>query len=130
MQKEFRVTKHSRISEALRELVFEPRLELNEALDKYYAPGYTHRSDGTSLDRAAFAEMVAATRSRIVSGTVTVLDELRDGPTYAERHVFEITMVDGSTLRREVSVFGSYAEDGRFRRLSETGFSVGPDGTR
>ncbi|MFF3440138.1 hypothetical protein [Streptosporangium sp. NPDC002721] len=121
---------HARISEALRELVFEPRLELDEALDKYYAPGYTHRSDGTSIDRAEFVEMVAGTRSRIVSGTVTVLDELRDGSAYAERHVFEITMVDGSTHRREVSVFGSFAEDGRFRELSETGFSVAPDQTR
>ncbi|WP_440065856.1 hypothetical protein [Streptosporangium sp. OZ121] len=121
---------HSRISEALRELVFEPRLELDEALDKYYAPGYVHRSDGTSLDRAEFAEMVARTRSQIVSGTVTVLDELRDGPTYAERHVFEITMLDGSTLRREISIFGSFAEDGRFQHLSETGFSVSPDETR
>ncbi|MEU8379927.1 hypothetical protein [Streptosporangium sp. NPDC048865] len=121
---------HARISEALRDLVFEPRLELDEALDKYYAPGYTHRSDGTSLDRAEFAEMVARTRSRIAGGTVTVLDELRDGSTYAERHVFEITMVDGSTQRREISIFGSLAEDGRFQELSETGFSVGPDEPR
>ncbi|MFI7611520.1 hypothetical protein ACIBP6_09915 [Nonomuraea terrae] len=120
----------ARISDALRELAFEPVLELGEALDKYYAPGYIHRSDGKSLSRAQFAEMVAGIRSRTAGGTVTVLDELRDGSTYAERHVFEITMLDGSTLKREISIFGSFADDGRFQELSETGFTVSPDETR
>jgi hypothetical protein len=120
---------YSRISEAIRELAFESKLELSEALDKYYAPDYVHRSDGKTLNRAEFAEMTADNRSRVVSGTVSVLDELRDGSTYAERHVFEITMVDGSTIRREIAIFGSFAEDGRFQQLSETGFDLGPDET-
>ncbi|TDD39354.1 nuclear transport factor 2 family protein [Nonomuraea terrae] len=89
-----------------------------------------HRSDGKSLSRAQSAEMVAGIRSRTAGGTVTVLDELRDGSTYAERHVFEITMLDGSTLKREISIFGSFADDGRFQELSETGFTVSPDETR
>ncbi|MFJ5215212.1 nuclear transport factor 2 family protein [Streptomyces sp. NPDC088354] len=118
---------HARISEALTALVFEPRLPLDEALDTYYAPDYTHRSDGTTMDRAEFAAMVARTRAGITRGTVTVLDELRDGSAYAERHVFEITLADGSTQHREIAVFGTFAEDGRFRHLSETGFSVAPD---
>ncbi|MGQ5261190.1 hypothetical protein ACTWLT_10580 [Micromonospora sp. ZYX-F-536] len=113
-----------RISDALRQVAFEPTLDVNEALDRFYAPDYTHRSDGKTLDRAEFAEMVARVRSQIVSGTVTVLDELRDGSRYAERHVFEITMADGSTARREIAVFGSFAEDGRFQHLSETGFDL------
>ncbi|PZG04940.1 nuclear transport factor 2 family protein [Nonomuraea aridisoli] len=123
------MTTFSRLSDALRELALEPELELGEALDKYYAPGYVHRSDGKALDRAQFAEMVAGIRSRLAGGTVTVLDELRDGSTYAERHVFEVTMVDGATLKREIFVFGSFADDGRFQELSETGFTVGPDET-
>lgn len=32
---------HARISEALRALVFEPNLEVHQALDRYYAPDYT-----------------------------------------------------------------------------------------
>lgn len=118
---------HARISEALRALVFEPRLPLDEALDTYYAPDYTHRSDGTTMDRPEFAAMVARTRAGITQGTVTVLDELREGSVYAERHVFEITLADGSTQHREIAIFGTLAEDGRFRHLSETGFSVAPD---
>ena len=118
---------HARISEALRALVFEPRLELRQVLDQYYAPDYTHRSDGRTLDRAEFAELAGHMRGQVAEGTVIVLDELRDGATYAERHVFRITLTDGSTQHREVAVFGTYAEDGRFRHLSETGFSVEPD---
>lgn len=119
---------YARISEALRALVFEPdaRAELDQVLDRYYAPDYTHRSEGKTLNRDEFAKMVARVRSQVAEGTVTVLDELRDGPAYAERHVFRIALKDGSVQNREVAVFGSFAEDGRFRHLSETGFDTGP----
>lgn len=42
---------HTRISEALQALVFEPEagVELHQVLDRYYAPDYTHRSDGNTL---------------------------------------------------------------------------------
>ncbi|MEU5903405.1 hypothetical protein [Micromonospora sp. NPDC047527] len=113
-----------RISDALRAVAFEPTRDLTEALDEFYAPDYTHRSDGKTINRAEFAQMVTEVRGQIVSATVTVLDEQRDGLHYAERHVFEITMVDGSTAKREIAIFGTYAEDGRFRHLSETGFDL------
>jgi hypothetical protein len=122
---------HARISEALRALVLEPEagVELDQVLDRFYAPDFTHRTDGEVLDRSAFAAMVAATRKQVAGGTVTVLDELSDGTAYAERHVFRITMADGSTQQREVAIFGTHAEDGRFRHLSETGFDVTTDET-
>jgi hypothetical protein len=113
---------HARISEAVRELALEPTLPFEEALDKYYAPEYQHRNDGETLDRAGFAAMVAGFRDRIASGTVTVLDELRDGSTYAERHVYDVTLTDGTRIHRELAVFATYAPDGRFRTISETGF--------
>ncbi|MEV0715092.1 nuclear transport factor 2 family protein [Asanoa sp. NPDC050611] len=112
----------ARISEAVRELALEPTLPFEEALDKYYAPDYEHRNDGATLDRAGFAAMVEGFRGRIANGTITVLDEVRDGSTYAERHVYAVTMKDGSRLHRELYVFATYAPDGRFRTLSETGF--------
>ncbi|TFV29676.1 nuclear transport factor 2 family protein [Streptomyces sp. T1317-0309] len=122
---------HARISEALRALVFEPEpgLDLQQILDRYYAPDYTHRSDGKTQRRDEFAEMVAHIRGEVTEGTVTVLDEIRSGDTYAERHTFHITTKDGSTQHREVTIFGTFAEDGRFRHLSETGFSIDPDET-
>jgi hypothetical protein len=115
---------YARICDAVRELAFQPTLPPAEALDRYYTPDYTHRADGKVLDRAGFAEMVAGLRSRIVRGTVTVLDEVRNGSTYAERHVYNVTMSDGSELHREIYFFAQYAPDGRFRSVSETGFDL------
>ncbi|WUD77821.1 nuclear transport factor 2 family protein [Streptomyces sp. NBC_00510] len=116
----------ARISEALRALVFEPEpgVALDEVLDRYYAPDYTHRSDGDVLTREEFAAMVAGIRPRITGGTVTVIDEVGDGTTYAERHVFHLTLTDGSTQHREIAIFGTHAGDGRFSHLSETGFDL------
>jgi hypothetical protein len=119
---------YAHISEALRALLFEPDTgeELDQVLDRYYAPDYTHRADGKTLDRSEFAEMVAHARSQVAGGTVTVLDEFREGSAYAERHVLNITLRNGATQDREVAIFGAYAPDGRFRYLSETGFGIDP----
>lgn len=75
------------------------------------------------MDRAAFIAMVTDIRGWIRGGTVRVLDELSTGDVYAERHVFTITMNDGSTAEREVAVFGRFAEDG----LTAAGTSVAGD---
>jgi hypothetical protein len=115
---------YARISDALRDLVFDQKLPVAEALDKYYDPGYVHRSEGISSDRRAFAHMVADMRARVASGSVVVLDELRLDRAYAERHIYELTMVDGVALRREVYLFGTYAVDGRFQELNETAVSL------
>ncbi|MBV2355452.1 nuclear transport factor 2 family protein [Streptomyces sp. J2-1] len=119
---------HARISEALRALVFapEPGVELSEAVDRFYSPDYTHRADGRTIDRESFTRMAAGFRDLIEEGTVTVLDEVSDGSVYAERHVFHIRLKDGTTQHREVALFGTLAEDGRFRHLSETGFDITP----
>ncbi|MET9880080.1 nuclear transport factor 2 family protein [Actinacidiphila glaucinigra] len=119
----------ARISEALRALVFEPEpgVALDEILDRYYAPDYTHRNNGDVLSREQFAAMVAGLRNRVTGGTLTVVDEICDGTTYAERHTYRVTLADGSTLHREVAVFGTHAEDGRFRHLSDAGFDLPGD---
>jgi len=119
---------YARISDALRALLFEPDsgAELNQVLDRYYAPDYTHRTDGKTLNRDEFAEMVARVRSQVAEGAVSVLDELRDGSEYAERHVFYIRLKNGAAQDREVAIFGTFAEDGRFRHLNETGFDLDP----
>ncbi|MFJ2080994.1 hypothetical protein ACI2KV_23955 [Micromonospora chokoriensis] len=116
-----------RISDAIRDVAFEPRLALEEALDKYYAPGLIHIADGRTRDRAAFGEMVAGIRSNVVEGTVTVLDELYDGLNYAERHRYRMTMADGTVVHREMYYFATLAEDGRFQQVHESGFDVDPE---
>ena len=119
---------YARISDALRALLFEPEsgAKLDQVLDRYYAPDYTHRTEGKTLDRREFAEMVAQARSQVAEGAVTVLDELRDGSAYAERHVYHIMLKNGLTQDREVAIFGTFAPDGRFRHLSETAFDIDP----
>ncbi|MDX3352394.1 hypothetical protein PV703_03450 [Streptomyces sp. ME01-24h] len=69
-----------RISDAIRESAFQPSRALDHVLDTYYAPDYVHRSNGRTMDRAGFARMVAGIRGRVVEGSVTVLDEVYDGP--------------------------------------------------
>jgi hypothetical protein len=54
------------------------------------------------------------------TGTVRVIDELSDGPRYADRHVVEAVKRDGSRVEMEVYVFAEFAADGRFRRIEET----------
>jgi len=119
---------YARISDALRDLLFEPDsgADLAEVLDRYYTPDFTHRTDGKTVNRHEFAELVAGVRNQVAKGSVTVLDELRDGSTYAERHVFHIALKSGVTQDREVSIFGTFAADGRFRHLNETGFDIDP----
>jgi hypothetical protein len=121
---------YARINDALMALLFEPDsgADLDQVLDRYYSPDYTHRTDGKTLDRDEFADMAARVRSQVAGGTVTVLDELRHGSVYAERHVYHIALKNGATQDREVAIFGTFAEDGRFRHLSETGFDLDPAG--
>jgi hypothetical protein len=117
-----------RISDALNALLFKPvpGAPVDEVLDRYYAPDFVFRTEGRTLDRAAFAAMAEAARDQVADGAVTVLDELRDGPAYAERHVYRLTTKGGGAQAREVMIFGTYAGDGRFQQLSEAGFDLDP----
>jgi hypothetical protein len=113
-----------RISDAIRAVAFEPSLTVEQAVDQYYAPDFTHQSDGRTLDRAGFLQMVTGIRSRVAEGEVTVLDEFFEGANYAERHRYRMTLTDGTTVHREMFYFATFAEDGRFRTVHETGFDV------
>ncbi|MFI6757525.1 carboxymuconolactone decarboxylase family protein [Micromonospora sp. NPDC050417] len=125
---------HVRISDALLAVALDPTEDLETALNRYYAPGYTHRAEGREMDWAEFRQMVVAIRGQIRGGTVTVLDEVVDGDQYAERHRYRITMNDGTIAQKEVVVFGRFAPDGRFAELGETGVEIGdksaPEGPR
>jgi hypothetical protein len=116
-----------RISDALRELVFDRRLTVEDALDKYFAADYSHRNGGIRLTRAEFAAMATGAREEIAHGTTTVLDEFRVGDRYSERHVLDVVKKDGSTERAEIYIIGRYANDGRFASLNEAGFPLPGD---
>jgi hypothetical protein len=114
---------YARISDALNALLFkqEPGAAVDDVVDRFYAPDFTFHTDGKTLDRGQFAAMAAAARGQFADGTVTVLDELRDGSAYAERHLYHLTTKTGATMDREIAIFGRYAADGRFQQLSEIG---------
>ena len=108
------------IASALHDLLLAPDLDLDEALDRHFAPDYRQRTDGRWADRAGFAEHIAHLRQVVVGGSVEVVEELADGTRYADRHIVDVTKKDGSSVRMEVYVFGEFAPDGRFRRIEET----------
>jgi hypothetical protein len=119
---------HIRIMDALRDLVFDPDpgVPLGDVVDRYYNADYTHRTGGVVLNRSEFQAMVAGARTQIARGSGVVVDELRDGSAYAERHRFRVEFIDGTVQNREIAIFGTVGEDGRFEHLSEVGFAL-PD---
>jgi hypothetical protein len=108
------------IATALHDLLFDPVLNLPEALDRHFSPDYCQRTDGVWSSRAEFGEHIAHLRAITDSGAIQVHDELSSESLYAERHTVELTKIDGSRVRTEVYVFGEFAADGRFRRIEET----------
>lgn len=110
--------KMSTIKAAIEDL-FDPRLPVEEAVDRHFAPSFRQRVDGTWGDRAWFLANVAELREAFEAATVEVLDELVDGRRYAERHVMSLMSRDGERSRREVFIFGERDDDGRFVRIEE-----------
>ncbi|MCL6299929.1 nuclear transport factor 2 family protein [Streptomyces kronopolitis] len=112
--------RHTTITPALTDLLFTPELDLQEAVDRHFAPDYRQRTDGEWADRTEFTEHIAHLRTVVAAGSIEVREELTDGKLYADRHLVQVTKTDGSTVRTEVYVFAEFAPDGRFRRIEET----------
>lgn len=108
------------ITRAINDLLFDPGLDLDEAIDRHFTPDYRQRTDGVWSDRTAFADHMARLRSLIRSGHIEVHDELRDGLRYADRHTVTVTRHNGRVSRIEVYLFAQLAPDGRFQRVEET----------
>ncbi|MFD8418051.1 nuclear transport factor 2 family protein [Streptomyces sp. NPDC059466] len=115
------------ITRAINDLLFEPGLDLAEALDRHFTPDYRQRTDGEWSDRTAFTQHMTRLRSLIRSGHIEVHDELRDGLRYADRHTVTLTQHNGRLSRTEVYLFAQLAPDGRFHRVEETTLLVTGD---
>ncbi|MDH6141647.1 hypothetical protein P3T35_003668 [Kitasatospora sp. GP30] len=112
--------RHTDIRTALTDLLLTPGLDLDEAVDRHFAPDYRQRTDGRWDDRGEFRTHIAHLREIVADGSVEVHEELADGDRYADRHTVTVTKTDGSTARMEVYLFAEFAPDGRFRRIEET----------
>ncbi|WP_328665933.1 nuclear transport factor 2 family protein [Streptomyces sp. NBC_00322] len=108
------------ITRAINDLLFNPGLDLAEALDRHFTPDYRQRTDGVWSDRTSFAQHITRLRSLIRSGHIEVHDELRDGLRYADRHTVTLSQDNGRISRTEVYLFAQLAPDGRFHRVEET----------
>lgn len=107
------------IGVALKDLL-DRGLPLEEAFDRHFAPTYRQRTDGQWDDREGVFEHISHLRTFVADARVTVLDELTDGASYAERHLVRITKDDGGVVEQEVYVFGVRDENGLFTRIEET----------
>jgi len=108
------------IHAALDELLNRQELPLDEILDRHFSPDYRQRTNGQWDDRQGFAQHARKLREVVASARIEVLDELRDGNRYADRHHVHITKRDGAKITQEVYLFAELDTEGRFRRVEET----------
>lgn len=74
------------------------------ARESCLGPTFRQRTNGSWDDRAAFRARIIQLRDVVEHTTITVLDELIDADSYAERHVVDLVKRD---------------PDGRFTRIEE-----------
>lgn len=105
---------------ALNDLLNRPDIPLDNVLDKHFSPAYRQRTNGRWDNREEFRRHIQKLRDLVSSVEIEVLDELKDGKHYADRHIVRVSKRDGSKVVQEVYLFGIFDEDGRFDRIEET----------
>ena len=112
------------IRDAIHDLFNRPELTVDEAADRHFDPAFRQRVNGALIDRQAFIDGIEQLKARVMHAHVHVLDEVVAGTRYAERHVIELVMRDGESVRQEVFLFGELATDARFVRIEEVTLSL------
>lgn len=107
------------IKDAVEDLLNNRQLTVEEAIDRHFGPAFRQRTNGSWDDRAAFRARIIQLRDVVEHTTITVLDELIDADSYAERHVVDLVKRDGERIVQEVYVFAKRDPDGRFTRIEE-----------
>ena len=110
------------IKELVEDLLDGTRMTVAEAMDRHFSSAFRQRTNGSWESREEVAIRIASLRQVFERATVTVLDEMRDGARYAERHVVELVDREGGRLHMEVYVFAEMDADGRFLRIEEANF--------
>ena len=78
------------LKDAVEDLLNHRHLSVEQAADRHFAPGFRQRTNGHWDDRDTFVARIAQFREIVEHASITVLDELADGPRYAERHRIEL----------------------------------------
>jgi len=108
------------IHSALDQILNQQQIPLEEVLDRHFSPEYRQRTNGCWDDREAFVQHARKLREIVASARIEVLDELRDGKRYADRHRIHVTLRDGTQVVQEVYLFAELDASGRFVRIEET----------
>lgn len=108
------------IRSALDDILNQQQRPLEDVLDHHFSPGYRQRTNGHWDEREAFAQHARKLREVVASARIEVLDELRDGQRYADRHRAHVTKRDGTQVVQEVYLFAELDAKGRFARIEET----------
>jgi len=108
------------IRSALDDILNQQQRPLVDVLDYHFSPGYRQRTNGHWDNREAFAQHASKLREVVASARIEVLDELRDGQRYADRHRVHVTKRDGTQVVQEVYLFAELDAEGRFKRIEET----------
>ena len=112
------------IKTAIYDLLDNPSVSLEAAVDRHFAPGFRQRVNGHWYGRSEFLERIRALRAQLEKLDVRVLDEVTQGNQYAERHVITLRLHDGQQIVQEVYLFAQRAHDGRFTSIEETALSL------
>lgn len=105
---------------ALNDILNHQQLSLEDVLDRHFSPDYRQRTNGHWDDREAFVQHARKLREVVALARIEVLDELRDGSRYADRHRVHVTKRDGTQVVQEVYLFAELDANGRFARIEET----------
>lgn len=114
------------LKDAVQDLLNHRHLSVEQAADRHFAPGFRQRTNGHWDDRDAVVARIAQLREMVDHASITVLDELADGPRYAERHAIELIMRDGQRIVQEVYVFAQRDPGGRFACIEEATVMLEP----
>jgi len=114
------------LKDAVEDLLNHRHLSVEQAADRHFAPGFRQRTNGHWDDRDTFVARIAQFREIVEHASITVLDELADGPRYAERHRIELARRDGQRTVQEVHVFAQRDPDGRFACIEEATVTLEP----
>lgn len=112
----------STIKALVDDLLVDRQITVAEAMDRHLSSAFRQRTNGRWESRDEVAARIARARETFDHVTVTVLDELRAGSRYAERHVIDLVQPDGGHLTLEVYVFAEIDAEGRFSRIEEASF--------
>lgn len=95
---------------------------------RYHSPDFEQHHDGVRFDRERLAQHARPARRNVLTVHTEVHEALVRDDRFAARYTITTEMRKGAVLVNDVFVMGSFAPDGRIRRIDSTSRTrPGPD---